>query len=59
MVSRIQIKADIKAKLRGGSSDSEFKAKAVRNQDDLVSSGSETGGIGERHGRAWKGLGRL
>lgn len=58
MVSRVQIKADIKAELRG-SSDSLFKAKAVRNQDELVSSGSETRGTGERERRAWEGLSRL
>lgn len=58
MVSRVQIKVDIKTELRG-SSDSLFKAKAIRNQDELVSSGSETGGIGERDRKAWEGLGRL
>lgn len=49
MVSRVQRKGDIKAELTG-LSESLFKAKAVRNKDDLVSSGSEIGGIGER----WK-----
>lgn len=50
MVSRIQIEADIKAEWRG-SSGPQLKAKAVGNQDDVVSSG---GGTGER----WRSMGR-